>query len=834
MASKRRVSCLLPITVMLLLCVALRAQVTPAEPASPSAATAQQVATQPLVISVKDETGKAVPQARVSVIVPGTNITLQRETDFRGHLRLPLVAGVYNLEVEKDGFYAARIPEVQVGGDSSIEVTLTHVQEFHETVEVTDSVRGVDLAQTAAEQKLTNREIFSLPYPTTRDYRQVLVFIPGIVQDNQGQMHVAGAASNQLLQHLDGFNITHPVTGAIEMRMSPDSLRLIDIQQSRYSAQYGKGAGGVMQLESGMGDDHFRFSATNFVPGFEIDRGIHFETVTPRITLSGPIKKGRAWWFWGLDGEYDFNFIRELNNTPENQSPAWRVDSLNKFQVNLTPGNILTLSALVNYAKATRVGLSLFTPPESTTDQRRSSLFFSLRDALTLPNQALLETGFAFSQFSHDAFPRGDSPYTIAPSGTSGSFFEALVGRSRRFQSFMNFYLPARQWKGKHEFRLGLDANRILYRQQIQRDPISIVVGDGSLQRQVTFSGPPIFSQDNVELSAYAQDRWSPSERMLIEYGLRLDWDDIIRDVLVGPRLASTYWLSPAHKTKLSAGIGLVYDVTSLDLLTRPLQGARFDQIFGPGETPIGPPQVTMFVADPRELKAASYLNWSMGLEQMLPGSVYMQLDFIQRRGTHGLTYVNQGPAAMVGTTGIFLLSSTENHTYDAFHISATKQFAATHKVFFSYTHSAARSNAVIDFNLNNPIFAQQSGGALPWDVPNRIISWGWLPMGKKFDFAYSLDWRTGFPFSIVNQQQQLVGLPNRLRFPDYFALNVHVEHRFRFRGHEWALRVGFNNITGHDNPGGIVNNIDSPDFLTFFGTQRRTFTGRIRLLAKK
>jgi hypothetical protein len=166
--------------------------------------------------------------------------------------------------------------------------------------------------------------------------------------------------------------------------------------------------------------------------------------------------------------------------------------------------------------------------------------------------------------------------------------------------------------------------------------------------------------------------------------------------------------------------------------------------------------------------------------------------------------------------------------------VSGHKQFAATHEVFLSYTHSASRSNAVLDFSLGNPIFAQQAGGALAWDTPNRIISWGWVPILKRFDFAYSLEWRTGFPFSIINGQQQIVGLPNRTRFPDYFALNVHLEHRFRFRGHEWAVRVGFNNITNRENPSGVNNNIDSPTFLTFFGRQRRILTARVRLLGKK
>jgi hypothetical protein len=318
---------------------------------------------------------------------------------------------------------------------------------------------------------------------------------------------------------------------------------------------------------------------------------------------------------------------------------------------------------------------------------------------------------------------------------------------------------------------------------------------------------------------------------MIIEYGLRFDWDQIIRDLLPGPRLAASYWINQASLTKLTAGIGMVYDVTSLDLLTRPLQGARFDQAFGPEAVPIGVPLTTAFIADPETLKAPGFLNWSLGIEQMLPASIYLQLDYMQRRGTHGLTYVNQSPIA---TTGLYLLSSTQNNHYDALQVSAHKQFAATHQVFLSYTHSATRSNAVLDFSLGNPIFAQQAGGALPWDVPNRIISWGWLPVAKKVDFAYSLEWRTGFPFSIVNGQQQIIGLPNRIRFPDYFGLNVHLEYRFRFHGHEWAVRAGFNNVTGRDNPSGVNNNIDSPTFLTFFGKQRRILTARVRLLGKK
>jgi len=67
-----------------------------------------------------------------------------------------------------------------------------------------------------------------------------------------------------------------------------------------------------------------------------------------------------------------------------------------------------------------------------------------------------------------------------------------------------------------------------------------------------------------------------------------------------------------------------------------------------------------------------------------------------------------------------------------------------------------------------------------------------------------------------VNQELRLVGAPNSHRYPDYFSLNLQLERRFRLLHYEWAFRIGFNNITGHDNPTVVNNNIDSPNYGQF------------------
>lgn len=148
---------------------------------------------------------------------------------------------------------------------------------------------------------------------------------------------------------------------------------------------------------------------------------------------------------------------------------------------------------------------------------------------------------------------------------------------------------------------------------------------------------------------------------------------------------------------------------------------------------------------------------------------------------------------------------------------------------------SSSYSTQVIDFSQDNPIFARQAGGPLDWDTPNRLISWSVFPLPrfKKYLLAYFAEWHSGMPWSIVNQFQRLIGAPNSRRFPEYFSLNLHVERRIRLWRTEWAMRVGFNNITGHPNPRAVINNIDAADFGHYSSLDARVLMGRIRFLGK-
>jgi hypothetical protein len=796
----------------------------------------EQQSNQRVEITVVDENGIPVPAAQLTLVRADTQAVVRGETDTKGrHGFTELRAGVYRLKIEKQGFYASESQIVNVGESDKIEVTINHEQEVRDSVNVVNSPPTIDLAKTSAGDELSSMEIVNIPYSSGRDYRNILPYVPGIVRDNSGNVHINGAASNQINSQFDGFSTSHPATGLLELRVSPDALRSIDVKSSRYSAEYGKGSAGILNLTTGMGDDRYRFAITDFIPSPQIRNGINLNDWTPRATFSGPLRKQKAWFFNALDGEYNLNIIDEL---PEgvDRGRTWRLNNLTKAQLNLSQTNILSTSFLINRYNSSFNGLSQFSPIETTRNLNQSGYLFTIKDQTYFTGGMVLEFGFGLNQYNALEQPLGDQPFELFPGSRAGNYFKTTESLARRLQFLSNLTLPTVQWKGRHEFKLGVDFDRVYYQQLADRNSIFVRRRDGTLSRQIDYINSPPFGRYNFEVSGYGQDRWSISDRWLMELGLRYDWDQIIRSVLISPRIATTYMLKANRETKLSAGVGLYYDTTNLYYITQPMTGSRTDTFFARDgiTTVLGGPIQTALQVNDDALDAPRFLNWSVGIEDKLPASIYMRLDFIGRRGNDGLAFINSSPQLVGQQSGVFQLNSFRRDRYDAVQVTLRRSFKQNYMVLFSYTRSKARSNATFEVDIDSPLFNPQAGGPLPWDAPNRLISWGWLPLFKGFDLSYALDWRDGFPFNVVNGEQQLIGPPNSLRFPDYFSLNLHAEKRFRLIGYHWAVRGGFNNVTDRTNPSSVDNNKDSGGFLNYGNFQKRAFVGRIRFLGRK
>src|SRR3984885_6631461 len=732
-----------------------------------------------VTITVVDEDGQPLSDAQITLFEPGRS-PVHLQTDYAGRCAYRLESNLpYSLRVQKPGFYQAFENQTDASRQT-IEVKLAHEQMVRQEVNVLSSTVGIDTEQTSDKSTFNTAEIVNIPYQTSRDIRNLLPFTPGVVQDGTGQIHVAGSETYATLDLLDGFDIRSPVSGQLAMRVSPDAVRSIDTETTRYPVQYGKATGGVVAFYTGMGDNKLRFNTTDFFPSFRQANGLRFDKFVPRLTLSGPIVRNRAWFFDGLEMEYDNIYIQELPSNADSNH-LLRGSNLLKAQVNPTPANIFSVGLLVNDYHSPYDGISSLVPQPSTTKRDTVAWLPYIRNQYSFADGGLLQLGLGVVRFRDGYEPHGESPYQITPEQTQGSYFENLTAHSQREQGTATLYLPPRYWEGRHDLQAGVDLDHIGFDENVARSPVSYLREDGTLLRRSTFPGQAPFTRHNFETTSYFQDRWLAHSGLLIEPGLRFDWDEIIRRPLFSPRLAATWSPTRAEAaTKLSAGIGLYYEHTQLEYLERALAGVRYDTYYAAdGVTPLGGPLETMFTANDGALREARALNWSVGIQRKLPGSIYAGANFLEKRTSDGFVYANQAGQDALSGTYLVINARQDHYVSEEFDLSRT--FRNGYRLFAAYTHSSARTNAALDYVPTVSLLGPQQNGPLAWDVPNRVISWGWLPLllpklKRSWDFVYTLDWHTGFPFDAVNANQQVVGAAGSLRFPDYLSFSPGLE----------------------------------------------------------
>src|ERR1022692_1702520 len=502
---------------------------------------------------VVDENGAAVEGARVEwhgAEGVGIAASSDREENFRASLP---EAGEYAIRAERLGFFLFTVSrQAFEEGPQQLTIRLNHLQEFADKIDVTYSPPAIDPQQTSERKELTNTEIEAVPYPAPQDFRNSLPMFNGVVQDNAGRVHINGGDTNQANYTLDGFNISDPVTGRLEARVNIETIQSMDLENSRYAADNGRGSAGVVDLKTKMGDDRWRFGGTNFVPGVTNDGGWYINKWTPRLEFSGPIVKGRAWFHNGLDAFYNVDTVHGLPRDA-NRTSGLTFSDLSRFQVNLTPANILTASFLYNRSDTNRYGLSILNPVETTTNIRQATYMSTIRDQHYFGG-ALLDIGFADTRGLLRNPPRGDLIYEITPSGNLGNYFSGVNRHWYRQQATANLFLPTAHFHGEHHLKFGTDVERESFHQQVELHDYEVLLDDNSVARLVTFAGNPFQQRKNLEAAAYLQDHWTPRDGLSFDGGVRTEWHEVVRDLEVAPRAAVAWVPKKLRGTKISAG----------------------------------------------------------------------------------------------------------------------------------------------------------------------------------------------------------------------------------------------------------------------------------------
>ncbi len=788
---------------------------------------------------VVDEDGKPIPRVEVVLhLGPPSSQTVYTDTAGRFEIH-NITSPQIHISLSKPSFFLIedRLLNLE-SGETDVMLMLNHETEIHETLEVKSEPVQIDPDTTSHQESMVQHEVLNTPVASSHDIQQSIRTIPQVLADPNGRLHVAGGRQGQTEVLLDGFEITDPANGNYSARLNIDSVQTVSVETGGYGAQYSHASAGIISLDTQSGDDRYRFGVTNFIPGANFQTGAHFGDWFPRASFSGPIAKGRAWFSESLTIQHSFRYVRELPSG-QNIDTQWAEDNLLRAQVNLSPTNILQGSFLYNHLADPRQGLGPFSPLSTTTNVHSNRYFVSAKDQIWV-GKTLFDVGAAADTGGSSGVPQGNQPYVVTPSTTSGNYFQSFYQNARRLQLVGNMTTGQLNWFGAHTISAGVNADALNFSQQASRTEIDYERADAtsSLSEVATFSGPGALRIANTQLGGYAQDVWRPIKPLVFSVGVRADWDRLIHTSIVEPRVAMNWVPLDDGRMKFTLAWGEHYQPLSLAVFAQGSDQSRIDQFYNapsppctppacPPPVPSGPPITTTFVAPLSKLRQPRSYNSTAEWQERFFASTFVGASFLLRESRDGFAWVAQ-------PSGTLLLENGRQDRYVSGEVWVRHAFGDKAQIELNYVRSRATSTQVLDPTLVSLILAPQQAGPLLWDAPNRVVSSGWTPI-PIWGLLLSgfLEYHTGFPFSELNEQQQLVGTPNRLRFPDYFNLNLGLEKRFPFHGHEWAVRITAINITGHSNPDSVVNNVDAPNYLTYAGGQRRAFTIRLRLVTQ-
>lgn len=810
---------------------------------------AAQASAAELTGHVKDENGAPVAGVHITVRLADASSTgsWHADTDPDGAFLVALPApGDYLIDARREGYYQLRDRPTHAEAAQDLTLTINTVREVFQDVDINEQPSPIDIDQTHNEERLTGTEINDILYPNSHSLLNSLTMMPGVLQDAGGGVHFNGSTGDQVQYLLNGFNLTNPVSGQFNTTLAVEGIRSVDYSSGRYSPEFGKGSAGVLAISTESGTDAFHYTATDFVPGVDVKQGIRLGNWYPRLGVSGPMVRGRAWFSDTLFTQYTETLIPGLPAS-QNTSTGWAGSNLLHAQVNFSPRNILYSDFLVNIGNQGHFGLGALDPVSTTQTVRTHEFFGSVRDQIYLGNRTMLEFGYAHNDFFTSQTPQGDSLYVFGPSGRSGNYFITSTQRASRDQALIHGYAPQFHLWGTHQLQAGLDADLLHYDADSSRTGYQLAGLSGQILSETTFVGSGLFHVHDAEVAPWLLDTWRIAKGFQIDAGIRNDWDQRVSNSAWSPRASFSWAPFASGRTRVSGGYAVSHDAVALAPFGMVLDQTALTTTYGANGAPLGSPAASMFTLGSGPLQLPRAANWSLNVDRQLSSRLFASVKLLRRRGTDGFDFVNvlapdappsvlPLPGAAAG--GVYQLANLRRDDYDSVQIAAHQNLSGQYEWMVSYTRSSAMSNAVLNANSAQPLQVLPNLVPMPWDAPNRFLGWAYLPLPlqkkkKVWSISVLADARSGFPFSVQQPTGAVSGGVDAHRYPFNFDLNVAIERMITLHDYRFALRLGADDLTDSKNPTAVENVIGSPQYLQFLGDEGRHFVVRIRFFGR-
>lgn len=275
---------------------------------------------------VVDQNGAGVPNITVSATNQDTGFGKTAVTNSEGgYIFILLPPGNYKVETTAGSGFAASVYDnvkVTVGAKNSLDIT---VSAGGATVSVDVSAdAGVEVGRTSIASTVGENQVSNLP-TNGRNFLDFATITPGVVRDptRSGDLAIGGQKGTLNSLQIDGASSDNTFFGQSSGRVgsgrapsqfSIDTVKEFQVNQNGFSAEFGRAAGGVINVVTKSGTNRFTGSA------FEYFRDESLNALNPNLralnrpkppgqinqfggTFGGRIVKDRAFFFGAYEGQ---------------------------------------------------------------------------------------------------------------------------------------------------------------------------------------------------------------------------------------------------------------------------------------------------------------------------------------------------------------------------------------------------------------------------------------------------------------------------------------------------------------------------------------------------
>jgi hypothetical protein len=311
--------------------------------------------------TVTDSSGAAVSGAKVTVKNTDTGLTREVTTGDDGSYSVPeLPIGNYSVTVEKSGFKSAVVSgiHVEISSERRADVAL-QPGALAQTVEVSgEALPLVETTSNTLGGAFESQQVENLPI-NGRDYTKLFINVPGAAGEPNGAGdspgsfgYVAvngnrGRANNFMLDGTDendGYR-NDPAINEGGVFGTPGTVLPLDAIAefrvlSNFEAEYGRNAGGVINIVTKSGTNNYHGSAYEYFRNDHLNARNFFNTEPTKDafrnnqyggTFGGALIKDKTFFFLAYEGQREGGSITSLNVVPTLNSSSPSASSFNDF-----------------------------------------------------------------------------------------------------------------------------------------------------------------------------------------------------------------------------------------------------------------------------------------------------------------------------------------------------------------------------------------------------------------------------------------------------------------------------------------------------------------------